>query len=194
MAAYLALLIGFGLVLWLMREDIKTRRAGSQALLIPGLWVCIQATHPLSFWFTGAEGAGDALFDTALSVAMMVASIVVIKRRGLKWGKLANQNTALFLIYGYFALSAIWSDAPVLSIKRIIKDFGVLPVALVFLTELKPAEAIRVVFVRIAYILFPLSIVAIKWFPAIGRVARNSGDSMFRGLTLKLKDYPQENH
>ena len=49
MAAYLALLIGFGLVLWLMREDIKTRRAGSQALLIPGLWVCIQATHPLSF-------------------------------------------------------------------------------------------------------------------------------------------------
>jgi len=106
---------------------------------------------------------------------MIVGAIIVVQRRGLNLGDVANRNKALFLTYGYFALSTLWSDVPLLSMKRIIKDFGLLPVALVFLTEENPVRAIRVVFVRIAYILFPLSIITIKWFPETGRVASNSG-------------------
>lgn len=185
MPPQLALLFGCVLVLWLMRLDMKARDAGSWALLIPGILLAIQGSRPLSYWL-GLD-SGDTIsenpIDTIVSVGLVVGALVVIQKRGLNWGNLISRNKALFLIYSYFALSMVWSDLPLLSLKRITKDFGLVLIALVFLTEQDPGQAIRTVFARVSYILFPLSIIMIKWFPAIGRMARNSGDSMFRGLT-----------
>jgi O-antigen ligase len=42
----------------------------------------------------------------------------------------------------------------------------------------------RIVYVRVAYILLPLSVVFIKYFPAIGRVPNRSGSNIFAGVAL----------
>jgi len=160
MPPQLALLAGYCLVFWLLREDMKMRKAGSWALLIPGLLIAIQGSHPLSYWLSGGseEGAENPI-DTIITAGLIVAAVFVGRKRGLDWGGLVGRNKALFLIYFYFALSAIWSDLPLMSLKRIFKDFGLVPIALVFLTERDPIEAIRAVFVRVSYILFPFSII-----------------------------------
>ena len=60
-----------------------------------------------------------------------------------------------------------------------------MPVALVILTELDPITAFRTIFVRVSYLLFPLSIVFIKYFPGIGRQSAHSGENMFTGVTTQ---------
>ena len=107
------------------------------------------------------------------------------RNAGFNWGIAISRNKALFLIYFFLALSAFWSELPFVSLKRLIKDFGCVPVALVILTELDPITAFRTIFVRVSYLLFPLSIVFIKYFPGIGRQSAHSGENMFTGVTTQ---------
>jgi O-antigen ligase len=167
---------------------MRWREAGSTALLIPGIWLAIQGSRPVSYWF--GLGGGDNNtegnpINTFIFAVLIVAAVIVLGKRGLNWGELIWKNRALFLIYFYFALSAFWSDMPLVSLKRLVKDFGCVLVALVLLTEENPAEAVRTVFVRVAYFLFPLSLVVGKYFPEIGRGYTNDGDPMFTGLTTQ---------
>jgi O-antigen ligase len=71
------------------------------------------------------------------------------------------------------------------SFKRLFKDFGIVPVALVLLTQTNPADVIRAIYVRVSYILFPLSMVFIKYYPEIGRQSTRAGDNMFTGVTTQ---------
>lgn len=180
----LALLFTYGLILWLLRKDFKWRSAGSSALLVPGLWVTILASRPVSEWL-GRGGSGNAEsnpIDTLAFGLLIGSAILVLNRRGLNWSDLIRNNKALFLIFFYLALSAFWSEMPFVSLKRLFKIFGCVPVALIMLTEADPAAAVRAVFVRVSYVLFPLSAIFIKYFPQIGRQASNSGENMFTGV------------
>jgi O-antigen ligase len=179
--AYIALLFGYGLAAWMVQLDRKLRQAGTWALWIPALWLLFQGSRPLSFWLVGEVADGNAI-DTVMDGALLLGAIMVLRKRGLHWGELLTRNKALCLIYIYYAISLLWSEMPILTLKRVVKDFGTVLIALVFLTEEDPIEAIRGVFVRLSYLLIPMSIVAIKWFPNVGRQARGSGDSMFRGV------------
>jgi exopolysaccharide production protein ExoQ len=183
--AQLALLFGYGLVFWLIRKDMAWRKTGSRALLIPLVWLAVQGSRPLSYWFGGGGGSDANPIDTAAFAILIGASVLVLSRRGLNWGRLVQDNKALFLVYAYFALSAFWSDDLLVSWKRLFKDFGCVLVALVMLTEVNPAEAARTVYVRVAYILFPLSVVFIKFFPDIGRQSTRAGENMFTGVTTQ---------
>ena len=187
-------------------HQVKRNAADRSAFdwLLPGFLVVVPGLEDARSWILGPHdswsmdchtriaaavvlarslGEGGSPIDTAVDIGMIAGSVAILQRRGLEWGPLVSRNKALFLMYAYFALSVCWSEFPFLSLKRIIKDFGAVLMALVFLTEPNPIEAIQGVFARVAYVLFPLSVVAIKWFPEIGRMPRNSGDSMFRGLT-----------
>jgi O-antigen ligase len=82
-------------------------------------------------------------------------------------------------------MSAFWSDMPFISLKRLMKDFGCVLMALVFLTQADPGAAVRAVFVRVSYLLFPLSALCIKYFPEIGRSFTRAGEPMFTGLTTQ---------
>ena len=186
MAPQIVLLACYCFVFWLLRKDIKWRKVGSRALLIPGIWIAIQGSRPVSYWI--GEGGGNVEgnpINTLTYAVLIGAAIVVLSKRGFNWGMLVGRNKALFLIYFFFALSAFWSELPFISLKRLVKDFGCVPVALVILTELDPVVAFRAVCVRVSYLLFPLSIVFIKYFPAIGRQSARSGENMFTGVTTQ---------
>ncbi|MEI6560762.1 MAG: O-antigen ligase family protein [Verrucomicrobiota bacterium] len=183
----LALLLCVCLILWLFQTDSRWRHGSSYALLIPGIWIAILGSRPASYWF-GAGGGGDTdgnPINTFLFAFLIVSSTAVLFNRGFKWGQAIGKNKAIFLIYLYLALSAFWSEAPLVSLKRLVKDFGCVLAALVLLTEMNPAEAIRIVFVRVSYLLFPLAWVTEKYFPQIGRGYSVAGEPMLTGLTTQ---------
>lgn len=185
MPPQLALFSCFGLIAWLFRMDFRWRKVSSKAVLIPGIWIAILGSRPVSYWFGGRGGSDANPIDTLVYLGLIASAIYVLSSRKLKWGELVQKNRTLFLVYGYLLLSVIWSAMPATSGKRIFKDFGCVLVGLVFLTELNPAMVVRAVFVRVSYILFPLSAVFIKFIPEIGRSSSRAGEAMFGGVTTQ---------
>lgn len=188
MPPQLALLVCLCFVAWLFLWDKKQRQFTSRALWIPFLWLFIIGSRPVSSWFGGGDSGGDLGGDpvnTLFYGALMLGAIVTLQRRNFNWGGLIRNNKALCLIYLFFAISVVWSPLGIITLKRLVKDFGCVLVGLVLLTEVDPSMAIRTVFVRVAYLLFPLSIVVSKYYPAIGRNFSDTGIPMITGLTTQ---------
>jgi hypothetical protein len=159
----------------------------SCASLIPFLWLAIISSKPVSYWLAcfglrfGGGGLEGNAADMLVHSVLIVMAVSVLTLRGFTWNGFILKNKALIAAYAYLAIGAIWADHGVPTIKRVVKDFGSVVVALVLLTEREPMDVLRVVYVRLAYLLFPLSVVLIKYFPAIGRTASRGGDAMFCG-------------
>lgn len=185
---HLAALFVWGFGFWLIRKDTAERGGFSPALWIPTLWAFILISRPLSFWL-GAGGGTDSLegspMDRLFYFLMIALALIVLMKRNMDWGAIVSQNWPIFLLYGFFLVSVLWADSPFSSFKRWFKDLGNVFVALVILTEPRPAEAIRAVFVRCAYILIPLSVVFLRWFPSLGRYYSRSGGLQVTGVTTQ---------
>jgi exopolysaccharide production protein ExoQ len=108
-------------------------------------------------------------FDRNFIIVLMVISIFVLSSRSFNWGQFFANNVALtiFLVFGL--LSVLWSDFPFVAIKRWFRDLGIYLAILVTLSERHPMEAVCTVLRRLFYLLIPLSIVLIKYFPAMSR-------------------------
>lgn len=107
--------------------------------------------------------------DRALFLGLIVAGVLVLARRRENLSRILGQNRWLFVLYAYFAASILWSDYPFISFKRWIKDLGNVVMVLVILTERKPHLAVKTVFIRLAYLLIPVSVLFIKYIPDLGR-------------------------
>jgi exopolysaccharide production protein ExoQ len=176
-------------VTWLIRRDTARRTGISAALWIPTIWLGIIASRPLSAWI-GMGGSADTLdgspADRLFYLVLIIASLYVLSRRGLNWNILVAKNWPILLFYGFLLVSVVWANSPFSSFKRWFKEFGNILVAVVILTEVNPIEAIRTVFVRCTYVLVPLSIIFIRWFPEMGRqYNRHSGAMEATGVTFQ---------
>src|SRR5205807_6390504 len=63
--------------------------------------------------------------------------------------------------------SALWSDFTFICLKRWFRDLGSYLTVLVILSDRPPLEATRTVLRRVCYLLIPLSILLIKYYPEI---------------------------
>jgi exopolysaccharide production protein ExoQ len=190
MPPILALWLGYGFIYWLFRADRK-HRSMSSALVVPFFWLLIVSSRPVSFWLSwiGLQTGGTSNLegnpvDLVIFLGLMIAAVVILGRRGFSWTEFMGRNGLLIVIYLFLLSSSMWAEHGFPTVKRVVKDFGSVIVALVILTELNPMQAIRTVFVRAAYVLFPLSIIFIKYYPAIGRTTGRTGDSMFCGVCM----------
>ena len=169
----IVLLVSLFLFWKLIQKDIAARPGLSSAIWIPTFWVAIQLSRPLSMWLNFGGGEGGSLegspLDRLFYFGMIFAALVVLSRRGVAWNKIFSQNWPIFLFYSYFLISIIWAPNSFVSFKRWFKEVGNVWIALVILTEENPKEAFRAVFVRCAYVLIPLSIVFLRYFPDLGR-------------------------
>jgi exopolysaccharide production protein ExoQ len=186
MKAQLSILICLAFIIWLWRRDLQARSSFSKALWIPTLWLLVLGSRPLSFWL-GVRGSGSLLegnaFDATLYAIQIFASVYVLTRRGIQWNCILQRNRAVVLFYIFLLASVLWAPYSFVAFKRWFKDFGAIPVMLIFLTEEDPLEAIKAVFARCAYVLFPLSVVLVKYFPSVGRQFSHR-DVMFTGVTV----------
>jgi exopolysaccharide production protein ExoQ len=178
---------------WLIKRDTAGRTGISSNVWIPTLWVGILASRPLSAWLGITAIRSDIESATAGSpidmmgyLVLILAALVVVTRRQLKWGEIFRANWPIFLFYGYFLVSVAWANHPFVSFKRWFKEFGNILVVLVILTEANPLQALRAVFVRCAYVLIPLSVIFIRYFPDLGRHYNiHSGEMQAVGVTFQ---------
>jgi O-antigen ligase len=186
----LILLIGIAFVWWLIRTDMRWRKLSSPALWIVGVWVALASSRSLGFWLwaMGLRGGGSSNlegdpFSAIFNVSLFLIAILILNRRGFRWGQFAGANKALIAIFAFFLFSAVWSPFPFPTVKRLGQELGCLLIAPILLTERDPAASLRVVFARVSYILFPLSVIFIRFFPHIGRVVSEvSGTHMVCGV------------
>ena len=147
----------------------------SAALWIPVAWALIIASKPVSLWFgfVGADaGDGypqDSMLDKALFLVLIAAGAAVLVRRRTNWHSVIRANKWLFIYFAYLGISVVWADDPFVALKRWVKDVGNIIMVLIVLTETDPIAAVKVLFARCAYLLLPLSVLVIKYFPAISR-------------------------
>lgn len=186
----LALLLGLAFIWWLFRMDMRWRLLPSAALWIVGLWLALASSRSPAFWLSMigiGGGASNNLEGSPLNVVLnggiFFVALLVLNRRGFNWEQFALANKTLVAIFAFFLCSALWSQFPIPTVKRLIQELGCVLIAPIILTEKDPGLSLRIVFARVSYVLFPLSVVFIRYFPSIGRnVSTVSGTHMLCGV------------
>jgi O-antigen ligase len=89
------------------------------------------------------------------------------------------------VLFLYLGVSLLWSPYPFISFKRWVRLVSAIVVAMVILTEGSPLEAFERILRRCAYVLIPLSLILINYYPHLGRgYGRWSGTLMWNGVAL----------
>ena len=184
----LILLASLALSCWLIRRDVAQRKGISSAIWIPTIWVAIIGSRPLSMWL-GFGGGVDTLegspVDSLVFFILIFSAFVALARRRLNWSVVISENWPIFLFYAFLLISVVWANSPFISFKRWFKEFGNIAVLLVILTDPRPQQAVRAVFVRCACLLLPLSFVFIRYFPSLGRFYTSHGGGEVTGVTTQ---------
>lgn len=97
-------------------------------------------------------------------------------------------NKWVLLYYLYCLLSIIWTDDSFILLKRWIKDLGNPIMVLVILTAQRPYEAVTVILRRLSFLMLPLSVLFIKYYPELGRAYTVAGTPMYTGVGHQKND------
>lgn len=128
---------------------------------------------------------GNPINAASFFILIAIGLIVLFNRR-VNWGDIFVRNKWVWIFFLFGLISLLWSDYPFVSFKRLIKTLGNVIMALIILTEDDPYEAIGVIFRRLAFIMLPLSILFIKYYPYIGRQYHHiSGIAMYTGVATQ---------
>ncbi|MDR2017834.1 MAG: O-antigen ligase family protein [Syntrophobacterales bacterium] len=169
--------------------DYKKEGNPSNALWIPLLWMFLAGSRYVSSWFNlrSQMSLADAYtegspIDAACFLTLIVAAAVVLSRRRVDWRNMMIQNKWIWLYFLYCGVSVVWADNSFVSFKKFIKELGNPIMALVILTEERPYEALGFILKRLSFLLLPLSVLFVKYFPELGRAYRVGGSPMYTGV------------
>src|SRR5271165_5402787 len=174
MPAFLALLLWLVLLLGLLVFDPARERGTSVALWVPVIWLFIVGSRLPSQWLGGQVGiAAQALeegnpLDRTISSALILLAIGILMSRSFRWDQFFARNIALIAFLSFALVSVVWSDSSFVAFKRWFRDLGNYLVILVALSDRRPLEAVRTLLRRLFFLLIPLSVVLIKYYPEIG--------------------------
>lgn len=158
---------------WLERDRVSLVSA---SIWIPVTWIFLAGSRSVGQWLdlNTTPDSVDAVLDGSptdrlvYSVLLALGVAVVLKRRRVVAGLLrANTPVVLFFVYG--AASILWSAYPDVAFKRWTKALGDFVMVLVVLSDADRVGAIKRLFARTAFLLIPVSILFIKYYPALGR-------------------------
>src|SRR5207247_1826853 len=160
--------------LFLLDRDRTSRT--SPALWVPAAWLGIATSRDISQWFNTVlvTDSPDQLLegspvDRIIYAGLLVAGLVVLVSRAERARSLLRANWPLVVFFLFCAISVLWSDYPFVAFKRWSKALGNLVMVLVVLTERDPPAAVRQLLTRTGFLLIPLSVLLIKYFPQLGR-------------------------
>jgi exopolysaccharide production protein ExoQ len=164
-------------IAFLFRRDIRERPGVSGALWLPLIWLVIACSRGLSLWLNifGLPVAGGTSveegspLDAWFFFTLIAAGIYVLNKRQVRLSEIIHNNGWLIAFLLYCFISIAWSDFPFVAFKRWIKILGHPIMALIILTEPDPEEALIRLMKRCAYVVVPVSILFIKFYPEWGR-------------------------
>ena len=150
----------------------------------------IACSRPVSEWvFLGAPGGyqsdeyleGSPL-DRAVLTFLLALAVWVLSTRSRQAQAVLRANAPILIFFLYCGISMIWSDYPFVVFKRWIRSVGDISIILLIITEKHPLEALNKLLTRIGFILIPLSILFIRFFPNLGRAYSRGGSPMWTGV------------
>jgi exopolysaccharide production protein ExoQ len=122
--------------------------------------------------------------DAWFFLILIAMGLYVLSKRGVRLSEIVRNNQWLTIFLLYCLISIIWSDFPFVALKRWIKILGHPIMALIVLTEPNPKEAVIRLMKRCAYVVVPVSILFIKYYPELGRAFEPwSGLAINTGIT-----------
>jgi exopolysaccharide production protein ExoQ len=165
----------FSLILF-WRDSRKQSRS-SVALWIPTIWVMLIGSRFASLWIHANINLGPidpfsegSPIDRIVFSSLILLGILSLAGRSEKVRVATRENGAIYLFTIYCAVSVLWSDYSIIAFKRWVKEVGHIVMIVVILTETDPRAAIKTVLRRLGYLMIPLSIVLIKYYPDMGRM------------------------
>ncbi len=193
---FLALLITLAAVVYLFRRDIRQKPNVTGALWLPLIWLFIIMTRFVSSWLgmVGLHVGGSSVeegspVDALASGILIVAGLRVLVQRRIHLAEVVRHNQWLTIFFLWCLLSIFWSDFPFIALKRWIKILGQPIMVLVLFTEPDFETALTVLLKRLAYVIVPVSICFIKYFPEWGRGFSNwTGQGYNTGITEGKND------
>jgi hypothetical protein len=181
-------------ILGLFVFDHKKGSKSSPAIWIPVIWTFIGASRELSQWGVGGGGGGGAAspdyymdgspVDRAVFIGLLVAGLAVLFGRGRQTAAFLKVNWPILAFFIYGVISVLWSDFPLVALKRWTKAFGNVLMVLVVLTDPDRPVAIRRFLAYLAFLVLPTSVLLVKYFPEYGRAYSEwTGAVMYTGVT-----------
>jgi len=171
-----AAFLTIGFIVFLFRRDIRERPNVTGALWLPLTWMLIICTRQVSEWLnllglhvgaiTLEEGSP---LDAAVYFALIAAALCVLYQRQTSISEIVRNNKWLTIFLLYCFVSIVWSDFPFVAFKRWTKVLGHPVMVLILFTEPDPAQALIRLMKRCAYVIVPVSILFIKYYPELGR-------------------------
>ena len=168
----LALFLWFMLLLALLRFDPAREPEISSALWVPVIWFSIVGSRLPSQWLGSSDltisaeamREGNAVDQIYYSLFILLAFGILISR-SFDWRGFFGANVALTALLSFALLSVLWSDFPLIALKRWFRDLGLYLVILIVLSDPRPFEAVRLLLRRVCFVLVSLSILLNKYFP-----------------------------
>lgn len=180
--ALLLCIVGIAVLFYLNRDRSVRNSSG---LWVPVIWLALVGSRPVSFWFgmapTGSDVDGSPL-DAAVYGVLVAAGITVLGARAAMTRRYLAILTPIIIYSLYCLASVTWSPVPVPALKRWIKDVGDVVMVLIIVTDIQPLEALRRIYTRVGFILFPLSVFLIR-YTTLGRAWDNDGNLSIVGVT-----------
>ena len=174
MTSNMALILTIAFILLVLKLDARRKSNVSYALWIPVIWMIYSAARPVSFWLSGTTSTtaeayieGNPIDRNILSV-LTILGIFVLLQRHTKVSAIFRSNAFIVLWFSYCGISILWSDFPMVSFKRWVKEIGLLSGVLIVVTETEPIDAVKTLIKRFSYLLVSCSILLILYFPKLG--------------------------
>ena len=115
-----------------------------------------------------SEEDASSPMDQLFLSSFLLLGLFVLSRRKVRWAALLRANKWLFVLLGYMLVSVLWSEIAFVSFKRWIREFEAVVMALIVVSDPRPADAFETVLRRVIYIHIPLSMTLVKYLPAYG--------------------------
>jgi O-antigen ligase len=111
---------------------------------------------------------GDPI-NRLVYTGLVASGLAVLAFRGPKVLRLLQSNGVVVVFLLYCALSLTWADYPDVGFKRWVKAVGDLVMVLIVVSDREPSVAIRRLLTRTGFLLIPLSVLMIKYYPHLAR-------------------------
>jgi exopolysaccharide production protein ExoQ len=163
-------------ILVLFRLDRDTQSRTSRALWIPVAWLSLGASRNVGQWLGVApvmrspdQFLDGSPLDALIFAALEAAAMMVLVARHRQAAAFVRANWPLVLFFLYCAVSVLWSDYPGVALKRWVKAAGNPLMVLVVLTDPDPTAAVKRLLARMSFLLVPLSVLFLKYYPELSR-------------------------
>jgi exopolysaccharide production protein ExoQ len=188
----LALFLTLAFIVFLFRRDIQEKPDVTGALWLPVLWLVLTCSRSFTQWLnifglhvSGAASAEEGSpVDAFFYLALAIMGYCVLIKRQVQLSEIVLNNGWLIAFFLYCFISIAWSDIPFSSFKRWIKILTHPVMALIVLTEPDSKEALIRLMKRCAYVVVPVSICWIKYYPQLGRGYNEWGAQVNKGIAM----------